>query len=353
MSNSSILRVIDANVDRSLEGLRVLEDIARFILDDATLSAQLRDLRHRIARSVAPLDSSLLASRRAESDVGAAGGLPEASRADLAQLARANARRTEEALRVLEEFARLQELPQPLDMAPIKAARFATYALEQRLTGALDRRSRAERVAGLYVILDPTATRGRDEVEIAEMALAGGARVIQYRDKLREKGLQLPVLTRLRALCDRHNALLIVNDHADLAVACGADGVHFGQKDLPVAAGRALLDPDQIIGISCATVDEARAADAGGADYIAVGAMFPTSSKSDTRPAGVSTLRQVRALTNRPLVAIGGISLENIGEVIAAGAGSVAVISAVLGAADPRKAAEDMAGRLARADGGG
>ncbi len=346
MPAAEVLRVIDANVDRCQEGLRTLEDVARFVLNDGSLAGRLRDIRHHVARAVTPLDADMLSARRAADDVGAAPGLPEETRQGLPQLVRANAKRVEEALRVLEEFARLEELPKEVDMASFKNARFSIYDLEKRLSEALSRDSKVERMRGLYVILDPTATKGRAELEVAEAALRGGATVIQFRDKVREKGLQLRVLRALAELCHSFGALLIVNNDPDMALVVGADGVHLGQKDLPLNVARRLLQPGQIIGVSCATVDEAEEADAIGADYIAVGSMFPTTSKLDTRPAGLMTLARVREITTRPLVAIGGINAENVDQVMAAGADAVAVISAVVGAEEPESAARGLLERM-------
>ncbi len=346
MITPSVLRVLDANVDRCVEGLRVMEDVARFVLDDAALSARVRDLRHRIAHAVSGVDAALLASRRPDEDVGAAPGLPEEPRLSLTQLVRANAKRAEEALRVLEEFSRLPELPPELDTARFKSARFDVYEIEQALAGRLLRQDRVQRVRGLYLILDPTATKGRPALEVLEEALAGGASVIQYRDKIHEKGVQLKTLAVARELCTRHGALLLINDDPDLAVACRADGVHLGQRDLPVAAARAILPHDAIIGVSAALLEEARQADADGADYVAVGSIYPTTSKADTRPAGLATLKQVRAQVQRPLVAIGGINEENLEPVLAAGANAIAVISAVCGAGSPRAAARRLSEKI-------
>ena len=124
-------------------------------------------------------------------------------------------------------------------------------------------------IRGLYVIVDPQQTRGRDAVEVARQALEGGASIIQWRDKARDKGEQLPQLIAARDLCRRHGALLIVNDHADLALAAGADGVHLGQKDLPAAAVRAFVPAAFIVGVSTNNVEEARRAEAEGASYVA------------------------------------------------------------------------------------
>lgn len=201
-------------------------------------------------------------------------------------------------------------------------------------------------IRGLYVIVDPEQTRGRDAVEVARQALEGGASLIQWRDKARDKGEQLPQLRAVRDLCLQHGALLIVNDHADLALACRADGVHLGQKDLPPAAVRAFVPPDFVVGVSANNVEEARRAQAAGASYVAVGALFPTASKAATRPASPQRLREVKQAVSVPVVGIGGIDEGNIDQVLSAGADAVAVISAVIGADDVREAAARLAARF-------
>jgi thiamine-phosphate pyrophosphorylase len=202
-----------------------------------------------------------------------------------------------------------------------------------------------DKLRGLYVIIDPAVAPRRDELEIANAALDGGARLIQLRDKTREKGLQLPVAEALQALCRERGALFIVNDHVDLALAVGADGVHVGQKDLPVAVVRRLA-PAMVIGCSTNNAEEARRAEADGADYVSVGRLFPTGSKDDTRPATAETLRAVKAAVSLPVCAIGGINETNIDEVLAAGADMAAVIAAVTAAPDVRAAARRLAARF-------
>ena len=137
-----------------------------------------------------------------------------------------------------------------------------------------------------------------------------------------------------------------MNDHLDLALAAGADGIHVGQKDLPVATVRRIAGPAIIIGCSTNDADEARKAEADGADYVSVGRLFETGSKTDTRPATTDTLRDVKAAVSIPVCAIGGINESNIDAVIAAGADMAAVISAVAGADDPRKTARRLAERF-------
>jgi thiamine-phosphate diphosphorylase len=204
----------------------------------------------------------------------------------------------------------------------------------------------SERVRGLYVIVDPGATRGRDPVEVARLALEGGASMLQWRDKGRDKGEQLPDVRAVRELCARHRALLIVNDHADLAVAVGADGVHLGQKDLPPEAVRDMLPAGSVIGVSTNNLEEARRAEQRGAGYVAVGSIFPTGSKEVTRPASPERLAEVKAAVGLPVVAIGGIDEGNIDQVLEAGADAVAVISAVCGADDAREAARRLVERI-------
>ncbi len=202
-------------------------------------------------------------------------------------------------------------------------------------------------LSGLYVIIDPQAAQNKDEAELARRAIAGGARLIQLRDKAREKGLQLPIALALRKLCRDAGVPFIINDHIDLAMACEADGVHVGPKDLPVAFARRLM-PNAIIGASTNNVQEALKAQADGASYISVGRLYPTPSKLDTRPANLDTLRAIKQAVRLPVCAIGGINEDNIASVIEAGADMAAVISAVVAAADVEAAARDLARRFRR-----
>ncbi|HXG16279.1 MAG TPA: thiamine phosphate synthase [Calidithermus sp.] len=190
----------------------------------------------------------------------------------------------------------------------------------------------------LYVILDRTAARGRDLEAVLDGALAGGCRLFQLREKEWPSGRLFPLAERLQARCRKAGATFIVNDRVDLAVALGADGVHLGQDDLPPAAARSLLRPGMLLGLSTHNPAQARAAQAAGADYIAVGAMFPTTTKPDFELVGPALVRTLRGEIRVPLIGIGGITHDNVAEVIQAGADGVAVISAVCGAPDPEAA---------------
>ena len=204
----------------------------------------------------------------------------------------------------------------------------------------------ASRIHGLYVIIDPDACAGRDPVDIARLALEGGASMVQWREKRRDKGEQLPQAQAIRELRAQHEALFVVNDHVDLALVVNAGGVHLGQRDLPLAAARALVPAEFIVGVSTNNVEEARRAQAGGASYVAVGSIFASGSKEVTRQADPERLREVKAAIDRPVVAIGGIDASNVDRVLAAGADAVAVISAVCAANDVRAAAQELAGRF-------
>ena len=206
-------------------------------------------------------------------------------------------------------------------------------------------------IRGLYVIIDPAACRGRNPAEVAEAALEGGASIVQWRDKVRDKGEQLPDALAVHQACRARDALFIVNDHADLALAIGGDGVHVGQKDLPVAVVRRILPAEFVVGASTNNPQEAAVAEAAGASYIAVGDIFGTATKQSTRPASPAALAAVKAAVKLPVIGIGGITAANAAAVIEAGASGVAVISAVCGADDPRAAAADLVRAILSAKG--
>ncbi|MFH1003621.1 MAG: thiamine phosphate synthase, partial [Chloroflexota bacterium] len=223
-----------------------------------------------------------------------------------------------------------------------KKARFDLYTIEQRLLARLERRDKIERLRGLYVIIDTAVLGGRAPVAVAAQAIRGGARVIQMRDKSLPDGERLALASDLQKLCRDEGVLFIVNDRLDIALASGADGLHLGQTDLPATAARRLLPIDKLLGISAATVAEAAAAAEAGADYIAVGAIYATPTKAGAEAVGPARLAQVRQAVSLPLVAIGGINRDNAAAVMAAGAQSVAVISAVVQAKDPEAAARQI-----------
>lgn len=220
--------------------------------------------------------------------------------------------------------------------------------------GSVARRDKADLVRGLYVIIDPQVTGGRDPLEIARAAVRGGARMLQLRDKLRDKGESLPLARSLQQLCLESGASLIINDHADIAAIVGSAGLHVGQTDLPVDQARLVLMPGQVLGRSNHELEELVESERMGADHVAFGAIYHTDTKGVGRPPqGIEQLRLARETAQTPLVAIGGINAENAAPVIEAGADAICVTAAVGSAPEPEAAAaqlvkviEDAGGRV-------
>jgi len=195
----------------------------------------------------------------------------------------------------------------------------------------------------LYVITDEEIAGGLSHAEIARRALAGGADVIQLRDKSCGVKDLLRIGRVIRGLTRKTGALFIVNDRLDVALACGADGVHLGQDDLGTGVARQIAPHGFIIGVSVGTLEEAIRAEGEGADYLALSPVFPTASKYDAGPAhGLGILQDMRRNVSIPIIAIGGINTGNVKDVIAAGADGVAVISAVVGSPDIAAAARRL-----------
>ena len=337
------LRIIDASLNRLGEGLRFLEDLARLQLDDTPLTQQLKTMRHRLLKSDWAFNQQLLQARNSTSDVGIDMEVPgEEKQRELPTMLVANARRAQESLRTLEEISKFPGASPELDPEKFKQARFKLYTIEQNLLSRLLRRDKAELITRLYTIIDTRALKGRTHLELASHVIGGGAKIIQLRDKLLSKRELLIAAQQLRSLCTEHSVLFIINDYLDIALATDADGLHLGQNDLPIKVARRLLPIDKILGSSVTTVDQATTAEAEGADYIAVGSIYPTTHKETATVVGLERLRQVRQITSLPLVAIGGINKDNAAEVMAAGANSVAVISAVLEANTPEEAARQI-----------
>jgi hydroxymethylpyrimidine kinase/phosphomethylpyrimidine kinase/thiamine-phosphate diphosphorylase len=199
----------------------------------------------------------------------------------------------------------------------------------------------AKAIAGLYLITP--AGPEQQVLDTVRAALRGGARVVQYRDKERPPAAQIALACQLLTLCRETGALLLINDDPVVARDSRADGVHLGQGDGSIAAARALLGPDKLIGMSTRTVAQAQQAASAGADYIGLGAIYPTATKHDAELVGLERLREVRSAVALPIVAIGGIGYANAGAAIDAGADALAVVSAVADDPQPTLAARELA----------
>jgi thiamine-phosphate pyrophosphorylase len=250
----------------------------------------------------------------------------------------------------------LAALSEGIDGHPFSAetaqALSQTLAVLEAGLGAALRKEQAHRIRGLYVIIDPEVTGGRDPLEIAAAAIQGGARMLQLRDKLRDKSETLLLGIELQQQCQANDVLLIINDQADLAAAVGSGGVHVGQTDMPVAEARRVLAPHQVVGRSNREFEQLIESQEMGADHMAFGSIYQTSTKSVGRPPqGVERLRQAREVSKVPLVAIGGINAENVAPVVEAGADAICVTAAVGAAPDPEAAASRLVEAIRRAGG--
>ena len=340
---SGIFRMLDASLNRAAEGLRVLEDVARMVLNEAELTHELKNIRHGLELSI-PFRPVLLSKRDSQNDVGqVSSGGGSAEHGDIFSIVTANARRCEQALRTIEEIARLPD--SNMKSSTFENMRFKLYSLEKDIVSRILRRQKQSRIKGLYVILDSTLLGGRSHMDMAKMLLEAGVKTIQLREKNMPGGKFLKLACSLVKLCDSNNAMLVINDHLDIALASGAGGLHLGQEDIPLSIARKHLPIDTIIGVSVDSVEQAKKAEQDGADYISPQAIFETHSKA-CPPIGLNAFRAIRNAVSIPIVAIGGINIDNIALVIEAGTDAVAVISSVTLSPEPDQVARELSKRF-------
>ena len=186
----------------------------------------------------------------------------------------------------------------------------------------------------VYLVTDTVYFNDDNIWNKMEAALRGGVTLVQYRDKTQESSILYERALKMKALCDKYNVPMLVDDRADIAFAVGAAGVHVGQSDLPAEVVRRMLGAEAILGVSAHNAEEALAAEAAGADYLGCGAVYPTGTKKDTSVIGVEGLKAIRNVTKLPFVGIGGVTLANYRDVLNAGADGAAIVSAILSADD-------------------
>ncbi|MEE3719139.1 thiamine phosphate synthase [Tumidithrix elongata RA019] len=349
-SQRILCRILDANLDRSREALRVIEEWCRFGLESAELSNRCKQLRQALA--IWHVDE-LRQARNTPADVGTALTHDnEEKRSSLQAVLRANFCRLQEAMRVLEEYGKVYD---PQMGEAFKQMRYQVYTLESQIL-SLDlptdfsadanedrRRTRLQKLqdAHLYLVTMPSDHL----LETVEEALQGGVKIVQYRQKEEDDGDRVAIAQQLCQICHQYNALFLVNDRVDIALAVGADGVHLGQQDMPVAIARSILGKEFIIGQSTTNPDELQRAIDAKADYVGVGPVHATPTKPGKAAAGFDYVRyaaQTLDPKELPWYAIGGIDADNLAEVVNAGARRVAVVRSLMQVENPALTAQQM-----------
>lgn len=337
----SLARLIDANLNRSREALRMIEDVSRFHLGNQGFSKRAKDLRHELVHAVTHVSglnqASLIAWRDVEGDVGTVLSAPgEYQRDSLFQVVAAAGSRLSEALRVIEETLKTCHNGQ-VASKQVESIRYKSYTLEQAVCLALG--TGVVKQWKLCVLITESLCVHRTWEEVARESIAGGADCLQLREKNLDDG---ELLKRARLLVQlaaeaAQRPCVIMNDRVDLALLCGADGVHLGQGDVSVQDARRLCGHRLMIGVSTESIEQAERAWLSGADYCGIGPMFATHTKHKPRLAGPEYAHQyVSAPNARPHLAIGGINNENCGQLVAAGVKGIAVSSSICSAKHPQ-----------------
>ncbi|MGV2827851.1 thiamine phosphate synthase [Myxosarcina sp. GI1(2024)] len=320
----AIYRILDANLDRAREGLRIIEEWCRFGLNHQALAEECKQIRQEIASWHS---RELRQARDTPADVGTelTHSLEE-TRHSIEELLQANLCRVQEAMRVLEEYSKFDR---PQMAIACKQMRYRVYNIESSLLNS--DRHRQLQTALLYLITSPSERL----LPIVDDALKGGLTLVQYRDKQIDDLFRLQIAERLCQLCHQYGALFIVNDRVDIALAVNADGVHLGQQDIPISFAREMLGWQKIIGRSTTNQQEMKAAIAEGADYIGVGPVYQTPTKPNKVAAGLDYVNYAASKCPIPWFAIGGVDLDNVSEILAAGGQRVAVVRAIMQAEEP------------------
>ncbi len=321
-------RIIDANINRVTEGLRVVEDIFRYCIVSSDLQQALKDMRHNL---IAVVDRTcIIASRASLDDVGySSKGSNEYKRSELGDIVSANIKRAEEGLRVLEEMYKLRKREISHIM---KKLRYELYEIEKK---AYARTGRKRLEKGLYLVMSNPA-KGYEN--IAEMAVKASLPAIQLRHKYGSDRELMNIAFRLREITSGSSTLFLINGRMDIARLCEADGVHLGQDDIEPERARDFLGDSYTIGISTHKISQVEEAGNKPLDYICFGPVWKTDYKNKQETVtGVDKLRKAVKKSRHPVVATGGINRNNIIELAGIGHNNIAVIRAVQDAMDPYK----------------
>jgi len=333
----SVYRIIDANFNRAREAIRVIEEFVRFALNSGLLSERAGQLRHELSAAIGRLDAArLIASRDTLGDVGVGRKIDKKlKRTELKDCFTAACKRLTEALRTLAEMT---ETLNPSVAETIEKLRYTAYTLEKDIVLFGDAAEKFKRVR-LYIII--SSNLPADVISLTHRCVAGGADCIQLRAKDTEDDKLFALAVEFVRMCKNADTLSIINDRVDIAVAAAADGVHLGQNDLPIEQARKLQLAPLIIGKSTHSPEQLRTACRQLPTYVSLGPVFATPTKPTVEPVGLDYVRkatEILADTGIGNVAVGGITLDNVEEVLNAGAKAIAVCSAVTEAGDPTTA---------------
>jgi len=324
-----ICQIIDANLDRAREGLRVLEDWARFALGENDSVKKIKNFRQILGKN--HLEVYKQSRNFIEDECKGLTHQEQIKRNAPDQIISSNAGRVQEALRVIEEFSRQHNH----ELSKIAAEiRYDVYTLEIDLL-RLSKYKKSEEILkenDLYVITD----QQENLLEIIEAILIAGVKIIQYRFKTGTDKDHLQEAIQIKNLCKRYNSLFIVNDRVDIALASNADGVHLGQDDLDLRTSRKLLGYSKLIGISANNEIDISNALKYGCDYIGIGPVFETATKKNKKPLGIEKIKTLTKDINIPWFAIGGIKTNNISYLKSNGIKKVALVSQLMNAEDPK-----------------
>jgi len=334
-SDNRIAQLIDANLDRAREGLRVMEDWCRFGLKRSDFSIQIKDWRQQLGVHHHDIYRK---ARLTSNDpaMGISHPLQKVRTTPKAVFV-ANSSRVQEALRVIEEFTRVTD-PKLCEIAT--KIRYETYAMEINVLNTTESISKRKTLkdCSIYLI---TTNRGKIE-EIVHQTLKAGVKIVQYREKFLPDNEKFSQAKCLAALCKKYNALFIVNDRIDIALAVDADGIHLGQEDIPTKIARELLGTEKIIGRSTHCLEEIKTAEEEGCDYIGIGPIFPSETKKQLNPIGIDSLIKGLSQTLLPAFAIGGINSSNINKLSQINNIRVAVSDAIINSNDPFSKTEQL-----------
>lgn len=333
----AVYRIVDANFNRAREAARVIEEFCRFALNSASLTERAKQLRHELSAAISKLDAGrLISSRDTLRDVGAGTTVDkQLTRSNLKDCFAAGCKRLTEALRALAEMTQILE---PTVAETIEKLRFDAYALEKDIVLFGEPVEKFKRVK-LYVII--SSSLPAEVIRLTQGCVAGGADCVQLRTKEAADDRFFALAVEFVQICKDGGVLSIINDRADIAVAAGADGVHLGQGDLPVEQARKLQLAPLIVGKSTHSLQQLRAACDEQPTYVSLGPVFSTATLPDAEAVGLDYVRQgVEKLANTGIgnVAIGGITLDHVEDVLKAGGGAIAVCSAVMESKDPAAA---------------